>query len=92
MSETALWRVEFDSDALKELRKLGAAPRQSILRYLRDRFATPEDPRRFGKALSGELAGLWRDRVGDCRIVCRIEDLRLIVLVVRVAHCRNVYE
>ena len=87
-----MWKVEFDSMAAKELRKLGAAPRVAILRYLRDRIATDEDPRRFGKALAGNLDGLWRYRVGDHRIVCRLEDKVLTVLVVRVAHRRAVYD
>jgi mRNA interferase RelE/StbE len=54
------WRVEFDRDAAKELRKLGEPARRTILRYLRERIATAADPRRFGKALAGEFAGLWR--------------------------------
>ncbi len=58
----AVWRVEFDRDAAKELRKLGAPARQSILRYLRERIATRDDPRRFGKALTDEFAGLWHYR------------------------------
>ena len=71
---------------------MGAGPRQAALRYLRDRIATVDDPRRFGKPLVAELAGLWRYRIGDLRLVCRIEDHRLTVLVVRVAHRREVYE
>ncbi len=87
-----MWQVEFDPAAARELRKLGAAPRALILLYLRERIATPEDPRRFGKSLGGDLSGLWRYRVGDYRIVCRVEDQKLVVLVVRVAHRREVYE
>lgn len=86
------WRVEFDTQAAKELRKLGAASRQQILRYLRERIATDSDPRRFGKPLTGELSGLWRYRIGDCRVIAAIEDGAFIVLVLRVAHRREVYE
>ncbi len=87
-----VWKVEFDPAAARELRKLGAPARKSILRYLRTRIATPENPRRFGKPLVGNLDGLWRYRVGDFRLVCRIEDYILVVLVVRVAHRREVYD
>jgi mRNA interferase RelE/StbE len=86
------WRVEFDRDAAKELRKLGEPARRAILRYLRERIATADDPRRFGKPLAGELKGLWRYRVGDYRLVVTFEDDRLIVLVLRVAHRREVYD
>jgi mRNA interferase RelE/StbE len=88
----ARWRVEFDRDAAKELRKLGDPARRTILRYLRERIATADDPRRFGKPLVGELAGLWRYRVGDYRLIVTVEDDRLIVLVLRVAHRREVYD
>ena len=69
MSEASPWRIEFDPDAARELRKLGHEGRRLILRYLRERIATAENPRRFGHPLLGDLKGLWRYRVGDYRIV-----------------------
>jgi len=86
------WIVEFDDAARKELRKLDRQSQQDILRYLRERIATDEDPRRFGKSLSRELAGLWRYRIQNYRIVCNIEDQKLTVLVIRVGHRKDVYE
>jgi len=85
------WIVEFDDAAAKELRKLDHQIQQEILGYFRERLATDDDPRRFGKPLARELAGLWRYRVRDYRMVCKIEDDRLIVLVIRVAHRKHVY-
>ena len=85
------WRVEFDRDAAKEFRKLGEPARRAILRYLRERIATADDPRRFGKALAEDLAGLWRYRIGDHRLIAAFEDDRLVVLVLRVGHRREVY-
>ena len=87
-----VWRIEFDSDALEELSKLDREAQKRILRYLRKRIATPEDPRRFGKPLRKDLRGLWRYRVGDFRIVCEIRDAILLVLVIRVAHRSKAYD
>jgi mRNA interferase RelE/StbE len=92
VTQSPIWRVEFDRDAARDLRKLGAVAQQAILRYLRQRIATAEDPRRFGKPLIGDLKGLWRYRVGDYRIVASIEDDRFVVLVVTVGHRREVYD
>ncbi len=78
------WTVEFDDAAAKELRKLDKQTQQEILRYFRKRIATNEDPRRFGKPLSRDLAGLWRYRVRNYRMICNIEDGNLLVLVLRV--------
>jgi mRNA interferase RelE/StbE len=43
------------------------------------------------KQLKGELGEFWRYRVDDLRIICRIEDDKLIVLVVKVGHRKDVY-
>ena len=85
------WKIEFDDAAAKELRKLDRHAQKEILGYLRQRIATDQDPRRFGKPLSGDLANLWRYRVRDYRIICDIQDQRVTVLVLRVGHRKNVY-
>jgi mRNA interferase RelE/StbE len=86
------WQIEWDEEALKELKKLGHTASKSLVSYLENRIATDEDPRRFGKALTGDKVGLWRYRVGDYRIICRIEDEIIVVLVLRVGHRRDIYD
>ena len=68
------WAYRFDERALKELKKLGRSAQREILDYLDARVATDADPRRFGKGLKADLAGLWRYRVGDYRVLCQIKD------------------
>ena len=89
------WRIEFESGALKDLRGLDRQIARRITRFLSERIGVLDDPRRFGAPLrrSGEVSSmsLWRYRVDDWRIVVRIEDDILRVLVVRVAHRREVY-
>lgn len=87
-----IWRIEFDADVEKDLRKLGHAAQKRILAYLKEKIISANDPRLFGKALSGDLAGLWRYRVGDYRILAKIEDNNFIVLVIHVGHRKNVYD
>lgn len=85
------WTVEFEDKALKQLRKLDQNTQAKIIKYLRSRIATEEDPKRFGKALTGGLKGLWRYRVDDYRIICNIQTGELTVLVVKVGNRRDVY-
>ena len=85
------WQIEFTPEAEKQLGKTDRQSVKRIINFLRERIATAEDPRSLGKALKGVLREFWRYRVGDYRIMCRIEDDRLLVLVVRVAHRREVY-
>lgn len=84
------WAIGVSDKAVKALRKMD----KQVARQIRDELADIarlDDPRSKGKALVGNLAGLWRYRVGDYRIVCDIEDEALVVLVVDVAHRREVY-
>jgi mRNA interferase RelE/StbE len=87
-----IWRIEWDDRARKELRKLGKQIQEDILRYLRERIATKEDPKRFGKSLSFEKHGLWRYRVHNYRIICSIEEDESIVLVLGVGHRKDIYD
>lgn len=83
--------IEVAPDAAKELRKLDRQVAGRILRTLEERIASLDDPRAIGSALTGDHAGYWQWRIGDYRVVARIEDERVVVLIVRVAHRREVY-
>lgn len=85
------WTVEWDDRARKEFRKLDKQLQKNILKYLRERIAVDADPRRFGKPLSYDKHGLWRYRIQNARIVCRIEDDQLIVLIVKVGYRKEIY-
>ena len=87
------WRIEFSPSADKALRKLGIDTQKRIVRFLRERVANTDNPRNTGKALEGPtLAGLWRYRVGDYRIFCRIEDEIIRIVVIEIGHRREIYK
>ena len=50
-----------------------------------------DNPRRVGVALRDDLEGLWSARRGTYRVLYRIDDTRREVVVLRVAHRRDVY-
>lgn len=86
------WQIEFDPDALKELKKLDRSVQLRLVAFLRDRLAPLDDPRSIGEALSGaRLGSYWKYRVGDWRIVCDIHDRRIVVRVLRMGNRREVY-
>ena len=86
------WKIEWDDRARKELRKLDSPVQREVLKYLRTRIAKSKNPRVFGQSLSGNKAGLWRYRVGNYRIICKIEDKALVVLILGVGHRKEIYE
>lgn len=86
------WTIEFDPAAAKELDKLGSVNTKRILRFLYDRVSRLDDPRSIGEALKGSKLGeFWKYRVGDYRVISRIEDDRFIILVVKIGNRREVY-
>lgn len=89
---TSAWRIEFSPGARKALRQLDSPAAQRIVIYLEKRVLAAENPRTLGKPLAGSRLGdLWRYRIGDYRVIADLQDETLTVLVVRVAHRREVY-
>ena len=85
------WRIEYTDTARTQLRKLDRDTARRIINYMDERVAVLDAPRSVGQALTGPLGGLWRYRVGDCRVICDIQDDALRVLVVRVGRRDQVY-
>ena len=85
------WTVEVSSFAEKQLRKLDRPIQKRLIDWLEDRIEACKNPRHFGEPLQGELAGLWRYRIGDYRIICEIQDQQLVVLALAVGHRREIY-
>lgn len=84
-------KVVISDKAKKDIRKLDVKIQKQILTYTLSLESLP-DPRVRGKPLSSTMAGLWRYRVGDYRLICEIRDDKLIVTVLRIGHRRNVYK
>ncbi|MHB1124885.1 MAG: type II toxin-antitoxin system RelE family toxin [Ramlibacter sp.] len=86
------WAVEFDPDAIKDLKRLDRQAQERIVAFLKGRVAPLENPRSIGEALAGDKLGqYWKYRVGDWRIICDIQDRRIVVRVLRVGNRREVY-
>ena len=90
-SPSRTWRIEITRTAEKQIQKLNRMAQESIIRFLRERVQTAENPRQLGKPLHGDKGGLWRYRVGDYRLICDILDERITVLLVRVGDRKDVY-
>ncbi len=86
------WKIEFDSDVEKDLKKLGHTAQKRIIKFLKEKITPVQDPRIYGKALCGNLLGLWRYRVGDYRVISKIEDDVFTVLIIKVGHRKEIYD
>jgi mRNA interferase RelE/StbE len=86
------WSIQFIPQAEKELKKLDPQVQRKILNYLENQVLKAPHPRTLGKALAGKLKNIWRYRFKDYRILCRVEDDTITILVLRIAHRKEVYD
>lgn len=86
------WRIEYNDQAERAILALEKPARSRILKFMRERVASLEDPASKAKALKGHLRGLYRFRVGDYRVICDIQRDRVVVLVLDAGHRKDVYE
>jgi len=86
------WTIELDRAAVRDLSKLDQQTARRILAFLHGRVGVLDSPRSIGEALKGSRLGeFWKYRVGDYRVIARIEDGAVRVLVVRIGNRRHVY-
>ena len=87
----ASWKAEFTPEARRQFERLDRSVQRRIQTYLNENVLAG-DPRRFGRALRGDLSGLWRYRVGDFRLIAKLEDAVLTVVIVKTGHRSVIYE
>lgn len=86
------WQLRFDKRAFRNLQKLTKSDQARVRKFVDERLLASDDPRKMGKALSGNFAGLWRYRIGGMRLVAQIKDAELVILVLKVGHRGDVYK
>jgi len=86
------WKLEYSDKARKQLHKIGATQRAIILSWMDKNIDGCENPRNHGKRLTANHAREWRYRIGDFRVLCDIQDTKLIVLAINIEHRSRVYK
>lgn len=86
------YAVEYTDTALKQLKKLDKATASMIISFIDKKLDGCSDPRAHGRSLTANHSGKWRYRVGDYRLLCMIEDNRIIITVVAVGHRKEIYD
>jgi mRNA interferase RelE/StbE len=86
-----MWKLEFSKSAEKSVFRLDKTIQERIAKYL-SKVIVSNNPRAFGKALTGNKKSLWRYRVGDYRVICQIYDNELIIIAIKIDHRKTVYE
>ncbi len=87
-----MYGVEYTKTAVKQLEKMDRKIAAFIVSYIDEKLVNCENPRLYGKSLKGGLNDIWRYRVGEYRILAKIEDERLIIVIVEIGHRKDVYK
>ena len=76
----------------RQFKKLDRYTQKFIRSWIDKNLVNTTMPRAHGKALTEELKGFWRYRIGDYRLICKIEDEELVILALEIGHRREVYK
>ena len=87
-----MWRLVFSKKADKQLSKMDINTSRIIVSWLLKNIDGCENPRIYGKGLTADYSSAWRFRIGDYRVLCDIQDMKLIILVFNIDHRRTVYK
>ena len=87
-----MYKVKFTETCLKQLQKLDHNTNRLIKNWIIKHLVGCIDPTIHGKALKGNLKGYWRYRVGDYRLIAKIQDKELIILIIEVGHRKEIYK
>ena len=88
MSYTIETTERFD----KEFKKLDKYTQKLLKGWIIKNLMNTDNPRQHGKGLTANRSGQWRYRIGDYRLICHINDDKLIILALSVGHRREIYE
>ena len=86
------YSIETTARFNKEFKKLDKYTQRMIKGWIEKNLVGEENPCRHGKGLTANRSGQWRYRIGDYRLLCHIDDGKLIILALSVGHRREIYE
>ena len=86
------YRIEFSKSADKQFSKLDSFTKRIIISWMYKNLEGCEDPRSLGKALRGDRKDQWRYRIGEYRLIVEIKDDKLIILIIKIGHRKEVYK
>ena len=85
------YRIETTAKFDREFKKLDRYTQKMIKAWIDKNLIDCDDPRAHGKGRTANRSGQWRYRIGDYRMICQIEDSKLIILALTIGHRSNIY-
>ncbi len=85
------YKVEYTKKAVKQFKKMDRQIAALLISYIEKKLVGCKNPRQFGKSLQGNRNDKWRYRIGNYRILAKIEDDTMVIIVVEVGHRKDIY-
>ena len=86
------FRVETTKRFDREFKKLDRYTQKMVKAWIEKHLVECDDPRAYGKGLTADRSGQWRYRIGDYRLICLIEDEKLVILALTIGHRSEIYK
>ena len=84
-----MYKVAYLNSVEEDLKKLDKTTARKILNRIETYLAC--DPKELGKPLKGEFQGYWRYRWGDYRVIYKISEREILIIVLRISNRKDVY-
>ena len=85
------WHIETTARFDREFKKLDRYTQRMVKAWIEKHLVDCDDPRTHGKGLTANHSGQWRYRIGDYRMICLIEDEKLIILALSIGRRSSIY-
>ena len=86
------YEVRLEKNAQKSLKKMDKNDARIIMAWISKNLINCENPYTHGKALRGDLKRKWRYRVGEYRLICNIDDEKIMILILEAGHRKEIYK
>lgn len=86
------YEVQLSDRAKKSLKQIDRYQAKFIVLWIEKNLVDCDNPRLYGKALVGDKKGYWRYRIGSYRLIAEIDDGKIRINIINVAHRREVYD
>ena len=84
-----MYKVAYLDSVEADLKRIDKSTVKKILTRIEIYLA--KDPKGLGKPLKGEFQGYWRYRWGDYRVIYKISEREILILVLRISNRKDVY-
>ncbi len=83
------YKVLYKASVEKDFKQIDKTSQKRIISKIEKELA--QNPKELGKPLKGQYRGLWTYRISEYRVVYKISEEEILILVLKIGHRKDVY-